>query len=67
MQRYAAYAYGLSRSFEPRVHHSLIRGAHAISWGYILGDAAREARMAYSCNHQVVRADSKARAAERRY
>lgn len=61
MQCYAPYAYGLSRSVKPLAHHSLIRGAHAIFWGYILGDSAREARearKAYSCNHQVVRTET---------
>lgn len=54
MQRYVAYTSDLSGSLRPLERPGLTRGAYVVSWSYVLGDAAREARKAYRCNHELV-------------
>lgn len=53
MQRYVAYTSDISESLRPLAQPNLIRGAYAISWSYMLGDAAQEGHKAYRCNQVI--------------
>lgn len=53
MQRYVAYTSDIKESLRPLARPNLIRGAYAISWSYMLGDAAHEGHKAYRCNQVI--------------
>lgn len=50
MQRYVAYTSDFSESLRRLTRPNLIRGAYAISWSYMLADAAHEGLKAHRCN-----------------
>ena len=53
--RYVAYTSDIGESFRPVAHPYLIRGAYAVSWGYLLGDVSYEGWKAYHRNQSTLR------------